>query len=127
MQDPREKAIFRYFNGDRWVWGDPLALSRRLDTSLGDPDAVFADVGDPDPKVWRPAVECLIANVRDVFAIAPIDPETGAGGTEEHCRAALQALWEFLAKKKPTNATMPSSSASITSTPTPSPTKSLSA
>lgn len=114
---PQEKAIFKFWNGTRHVWGDPLALSRRLDAVLGDPDAVFEAIRSEDMRERHAALECLIANVREVFAMPPIDPETGAGATEEDVQTALRALWKFLAKKKPSTDTPPSSSPSTGSPP----------
>lgn len=118
--DPQEKAIFRYHNGTRMVWADPLTVQRRLDAALGDPDVVFKDVNDNDPLVWRPALECLIAAVREVFVMPGIDPETGQGATEEDCRTALNSLQDFLAKKKPSAAGSPILSAPTESCPSPS-------
>jgi len=106
-----DRNIFQYHDGSALVWGDPLALQRRLYLALHDPDQVFADAASPDAAVRLPALGLLVEATRSAFAMQPFDPTTGQGATEEHCRLALEALWECLAKKKPTAASSPTSPA----------------
>lgn len=103
------KACFRFWNGARFVWADPLRVERRLYAALGDPHAVFAASQSSEFVIASTALEQLVEAVRDVFRMEPFDDETGAGATEEDCRNALQALWDYLAKKKLSAAASPTS------------------
>jgi hypothetical protein len=41
----RDRAVFRYFDGERWLFGDPLATRRKLIlATAGDLDEILAAV-----------------------------------------------------------------------------------
>ena len=121
-------GVFRFFDGEKPRYGDPLKIHRELYMALGSPDEVFAAYESDDPAAWMPAAGRIAEAARLAFPMAPFDPATGKGATEQHCRDAVDALWACLAgeKKAGTTAGSPTGSPATTSTPTSSPSPSAS-
>jgi hypothetical protein len=115
-----------YWNGRAEVWGDPFALHEDLVHALdGDPNRVLAEaeadrlpprehfateeeyqevvarVALAEPMAYR-AKKLLVAAVRQVFGMAPFDPQTGEGATAKQCRKVLEDFvrYEQDCKKK---------------------------
>lgn len=97
--------IFQYHNGEKPVWGDPLRIQRLLHLALPDAPAVLQGVRNKDLA----AVGKLMEAVPLAFGMKPFDPESGEGATEAVCKAAVEALWAFLASKKKSSAGVPTS------------------
>lgn len=113
MSDQRDRDIFQYFNGECEAWGDPLAIHRRLTLALGGhPNRYIEQAKAAEELVAAEAEEKLDEAIRIAFRMVPFDPLTGSGATENHCRAALAAYADFLEKKNPSGATLPSPSPS---------------
>lgn len=115
----QNKNIFRYFNGEKEVYGDPLRIQRDLYLKLGDPDAAFKAADEGNDFY---AQNTIVDNAREAFHMVPFNPETGTGATDEDVEAALTALFSYFEKKSLNSATKPSSEPSTTSIPTASPT-----
>jgi hypothetical protein len=125
---PKERAIFRYYNGAQIVYGDPLHMDLRLREALGgNAKQVYEDYNDDEhPEVNIPATLKLIEATRAAFEMLPFDPLTGQGARDEHCLKALWDLWEWTEKNGSGAVSSPSGSRPSTSIPSsdPSPTSS---
>ena len=101
MFTDQERSIFSYHNGTAEVFGDPLALARKLTIALqGDiqnaVDAAYnSKTGDADGSMDR-----LLNAIRDVFALPALDPTTGKGVTDLMALAVYRRFAEFAAAKK---------------------------
>jgi len=98
----RQRKVFPYSNGVAQVWGDPVAIYRKMLAEFdGDLDLILQRSRDKSqPRLWSESVERLVEAVRKVFGMVPIDPVTGEGADETDCLAAAVAWREFLAAKK---------------------------
>lgn len=131
MYTAKERAIFRYWNGKRHVWGDPVLLYERLAAETGgDPVGLLEKA---DGRVELPpeltleqrqaaqdslkvqANEQIRAAVRSAFAMVPWNPEADkpedAGATAQECDDALDALYAFFDDQKKSAGDMPASEA----------------
>lgn len=128
-----QRVIFRYYNGETEVFGDPLRLYRQiLAMTAGKPtelsEKVFIDLSKASPQDILASGEAndkLVAIVRQVFQMKPFNPVDGTGAMEAHCHAAWRELATFLsiAKKKEGNsptASSPSVGPQVSLNPTPS-------
>jgi hypothetical protein len=130
-----QRNIFAYNDGCREVFGDPVAIDRRLTQALGcSPHLVLTDAKATLPgttelngPVAFPAIERLMAATRQAFEMAPFDKATGMGAREEDCLAALNAFCSYMQVKKKNTAPSRTSSAPSAATRSPSPTKPTSA
>jgi hypothetical protein len=96
-----ERQVFAYFNGLATVYGDPMRVLRAMLAAFdGDPNPTIEQMDSPEPTLWVPAAERMVAAVREVFGMAPFDPATGQGATDADCLAALQAWQGWMAAKK---------------------------
>lgn len=81
---PRERLIFRYFNGHRTVLADPLVLCQRVSSRGKELDRlqVVARSTLIQPKVAEEHRVEYVAHLRDVFKIPPLVDsfEVGEGG-----------------------------------------------
>ena len=95
-----EKDIFQYFDGVLAVYGDPLAIERRMEEHLGQPIAqALQETKAAEISLSRRAEDRLFAAVREAFEMAPWYKQTGEGATEKDCRLAFKALVDFIKKK----------------------------
>lgn len=107
-----EPFTFTYFDGAKVVHGDPLPLHRRLhQAAAGNLGQVLKDSRSEDIHVAYPAIEKMVAIVRDVFEMAPFDRATGKGATEAHCHDVLDGFFTFLDGEKKSPGPSPTSSA----------------
>lgn len=117
--DEQIRKVFPYFNGSAQVWGDPLAIYRALMKEFeGDTKPILeafrsralVPEGTPPEEAaaalaagearWTAAAGRLVEFVRRAFAMAPFDPATGTGATEEDCLAALEDYHAWMRSKK---------------------------
>lgn len=132
-----ERRSFAYFDGEKQVFADPLAVWRRLLRALdGDfhgawedaqPKKVLGDDGKPlppsDPRVASATLarlageERLLGAVREALALPAFDPTTGKGATEEDVQVALDAYCDYLEKKRKSTESSPTSSPATASFP----------
>lgn len=128
MYGDAERAIFEYFNGEQKVFGDPLAIRRRLIHELSqygdDPDQLISnwragayrkdDVPEGPEReaaeeqylklepVRYAAAEKIYPAVRVAFRMASFDPATGHGALEADCIKALEDYFAWMTEKKTT-------------------------
>lgn len=106
-----ERAIFPYHNGERQVYGDPMALSRRLTIHAGGDidalvrdwrkDPVLDDAGQelPGSRALRlQHEEKIVEAVRKAFQMIPWDDSTGQGATWDQCMTAFEDFLRFWEK-----------------------------
>lgn len=97
------QTVFKYFNGERELYGDPLAIERKLRAACGGKPKELADaVNDEtaDDVKWAAAEEKLIRAVRDALQMAPFDVTTGKGATDATCRKAWDVFWRYMDDQK---------------------------
>lgn len=132
MGEAVNRNVFRYFNGVKDVYGDPLRIRDDLYILLGDPDAAFEAAWGKDGDKSRDAKfdvesarasKIIMDNAREAFDMAPFDKDTGQGATDEDVYNAVEALFGYFEKKSENTGGSLSSSPSTTSTPTACPTK----
>lgn len=103
-----ERDIFKYNNGEKEVFGDPMAIDRTIRARLGNPAKIIEQVNSIDlntadsPQLSQglQAQETMCVAVREAFGLKPFDPETGKGATESHCFAVWAQFVNFLDEKK---------------------------
>ncbi len=106
MYAEEEKKIFSYFDGTAEVWGDPIAIERRLTQLLdGNPNAFITRSTDPNGTMAYEAAERLWAAVRVAFDM-PFTKADG-GATEDQVTAALDKFSDYLEKKNQSGASTP--------------------
>ncbi len=103
MFSEKERSIFKYFNGKKEVFGDPIAIHRRLLTCdnfdlAGDfklVDALSKPIAQKSPgfaKEGLQAFDRLVSACRKAFKLPAFDEETGEGLVEEEI---IQLFAEF--------------------------------
>lgn len=113
----KDKQCFKYFNGETSLYGDPLALQRRLTMACKcDPNELWEQTqeGVPLDQRWL-AQEKMCKAVREAFGMVPFDPLTGTGARDEHCLAAWNEFWSWMGEKKNQPASSPTSQPSTAS------------
>lgn len=102
-----------YNNGKADVYGDPLAIHRRLVHHLGgDPNQFLKDYRSEVEPVAFEATQRLLAATTSAFGLFPFDPMTGEGATEDDTLNVLFDLVDWLeSKKKSTGNSLTSSPA----------------
>lgn len=106
---PREKGIFRYFDGSKWRRSDPFELNRNLE-KIGGKDWTGLMTGiniekTPFEKLshgmlasvatnWNYSVEKLAELARKVFGLKPVSDDPDAPGLPDS--ACLTVLMDFL-------------------------------
>jgi hypothetical protein len=96
-----ERGIFRYHNGEKLVYGDPLRIDLAYREALkGSAETVHRDYNNEDPAINGPATLKLVDAVMVAFPMEPFDPDTGSGATGARCVEALWAWWAFLKKNE---------------------------
>lgn len=102
MFTAEERQLFRYHNGEREVFGDPLRIWRRLNNHLegkgretweaAAQEANLLEADRAQEKIYRAAVVA--------FDLVPLDPDTGAGCTEDHVKEVLDSFLKWIEQKK---------------------------
>jgi hypothetical protein len=129
MYTAKERAIFRYWNGKRHVWGDPVLLYERLATEAGGDLVGLLDKAEgkielpPELTIEQrqqaaealriQANEQIREAVRTAFRMAPWNPEAekpeDTGATAQECDDALGALYDFFEDQKKSAGDTPAS------------------
>lgn len=111
MFTPDDRLIYRYSNGDRDMFGDPMVIKRTM-IRLADGDlpgliekAVppeTSDTGDVPSSISQrvAAEERLLKIIREAFHLPEIDPETGAGVTDSMVWRVWDDFGEFIMGEK---------------------------
>ena len=104
MFSDEARNVFKYNDGTKDVYADPLDVRRRMMRATnGEMDLILEDYGrkvkDADGKFLpeeymrkATAEESLATAVREAFRLPPFDPETGLGATDSR---ALEVFVEF--------------------------------
>lgn len=96
---PGERLIYRYFNGEKTVFADPLviyaAIVAKSDEMSREINALKTDFGSQANDITKDAHDSLVAKVRKIFDIKPWDGEKGL--TE---RESLDLFDHFLIYKE---------------------------
>lgn len=92
---PGDEAVYRYYDGRRWVDGDPMELLLLLnsDESFGEVDLKMSAVPDRNGAA---ATLKIVAGVRKAFKLPPQD-KGGLGAAA--CIRLLTHFWTYLEKK----------------------------
>lgn len=95
------KDIFPYFNGSRQVFGDPIAIYRRMLRALQKPldHQIELTKGGENELMHLEAYGKLYAAVRVAFPMVPFNEGTGEGASEADCQRALDGLLSWIEKK----------------------------
>lgn len=104
MFNESQRLIFKYYNGEKAVYADPLEIERKVSVYLDDTTAgiiVKAAGGEAVPPMAEfEANNKLLAVIRKVFAMKPFDMETGQGAMEADCFLAWNQWCSFMDEKK---------------------------
>lgn len=98
----QERAIFKYFDGAREVYGDPLALWREFTAACGGNPKQWMEWAFDESQPLRHADYNgkVIQATRAVFRMVPYDRTTNEGAQDHHVQAALEGLFAFFDQKK---------------------------
>lgn len=108
----RKRRIFKYHNGDRVIWADPLVLKKRL-MEVAPALAIDIKVAESPSKDWYTAHGQMIQKICDIFKLHKADPfnmEKG-GLSEDQIPAVLE---NFLAYEETQKKNMKTSATSLT-------------
>jgi hypothetical protein len=121
MYPDDQRRVFKYYDGEKEVYGDPLALRTEIFIATnGDPDGlskkVFTVLAPDTPtdqilEAFR-AQKQIAEIVMRVFNMKPFDPATGSGATIEHCHMTWRLFGRFLAGEKKNTVNSPTESPS---------------
>lgn len=110
MFSEQERNIFEYFDGEKKLFGDPLALQRKIRIALGaDWDFVREHTGPGDHEEPQKSIAHgkMLAAVREAFGMRPFDPLSGKGATDKLCLATWNTFSSWLDEKKNPPVTSP--------------------
>lgn len=99
IYNPKERFIFRYFNGEKVVPADPMVLQKRLTEKIQELSSDIKVANVPQYPGSKEAYESLCANIRLIFKIKPLDQ---GGLTETELEELLSKFVDYCnwAKKK---------------------------
>jgi hypothetical protein len=122
---PAERRIFRYWNGERWVDGDPMVIHRRIMDVVGDFTAYCIAASSP-MKDAESATCRACEMIRVFFDLKPLIGNDAAGTlTNEDCvdLFVTYRAWQARLKKNLRNTPIPARaiSASTASSPAAAP------
>jgi hypothetical protein len=119
------REIFRFWDGSKWRWADPIALNRELDKAGGEHWAAHLDVLSIsfridelklDPNMQRnqataldESTQDLVRIIRTAFALPAFDPRSGLGLTEAECIDLLAGYLHWMAQAESDARPLPSS------------------
>jgi len=122
----RRRLIFRYWDGLRGRWADPIALNRELDKAGGEHWAAHLDVlsisaridelkldGNMQrnqAKALDESTQDLVRIVRTAFALPAFESSSGLGLTEAECIDLLAGYLNWMAQAESDTRPSPSSS-----------------
>lgn len=96
-----QRKVFAYCNGTSQVYGDPLAIFRKIVAAFdGDPNPTLTAMVSPEVALWAAATERMLPIVREVFQMVPFDPATGLGASDSMVLDALVAWQGWMNEKK---------------------------
>ena len=122
MWSEAERQIFGpYHDGRAQVYGDPLAIWRRLVHGLdGDVNRWLTHARSEEPEIRYQATERILVATVEAFDLAPFDRATGQGVLERDAMAILNTFFDWIDQKKSPPVNSPTSAPPTTSVPGPS-------
>jgi hypothetical protein len=109
----RSRRIFRYWNGTKWIWADPIVLQREIDKAGGDNWTANLDILraatsfdssklgpallKEQSKAVEEAVAAIVGIVRKSFDAPAID-SSGKGVTEAECVNMLAQFTNWMSE-----------------------------
>ena len=110
MTPPDQLVFGPYWDGRAAVFADPFRARRRLAQALqGEPQVWVDRYNDPADPQHHEAVDFVLKAARWALDMAPFDPATGAGATEDHVEAVLRQFLEYQSEGKTRAACSPTS------------------
>ncbi len=88
----RRRGLFRYHNGQRWVYADPLPLYRKV---LKEADQLVV-LGAAFDQQKDPEASEFVQKLAGIFELARYNSETGRGLTDAEVVAVFQQFDAFL-------------------------------
>ena len=114
MFTEKERQVYKFAAPDGSTrFADPLDLYRKLLIAFGGSFQAYdqslppreGQELDPDGEVQRAqAEEKVVAAVRGVLQLKPVDPLTGEGATDQQCLDVIDDFMRYLAEKKKSTA-----------------------
>lgn len=107
----KQRRVFLYHNGESEVYGDPLAIQRKLRAYMGGDCKKVVDAINSDNAIEvDAAADVFHAAVVKAFDIKRVfDPKTGDGFTEADLRKLWDIFQKWLSEKKNPPASGPTS------------------
>jgi hypothetical protein len=102
----RKRLVFRYWNGERTVQGDPFALYRAL---LHHPDMNLETMASMLDAGMEPESTVVLQGLSDVFGLRRFNPRTGYGLTDWEVKDVLVAFEAYLMGLKKSTSSGPTS------------------
>lgn len=122
---PKERKIYRYFNGEKVVHADPMILYKKI-MAVGQELAVDIDVAKSPCKEAIQADDEAVRKLREIFEVKPVTSD-GKGLGEAEVIELFDHFWEFLEGLKKNSSPSSTTSTSASSPPADSVTPSTSA
>lgn len=114
-----ERAVYGpYWNGEKEVFADPLAVYRGLISATeGDPNYWIGKARSGTLAEQAAAWDKLVPAARSALGLVAFDADTGKGATEAEVRKALSDFLVYCKKKGPSGLTPRTSSPPTTPPP----------
>jgi hypothetical protein len=109
----KRRVIFRYWNGERTVLGDPFAIWRGL---LHHPQMNLETMAGMLDAGIEPESTTVLNGLAEVFGLKRFDPRTGIGLTDWEIKDVLVAYEAYLGLLKKSTSPGPTSSQPTDST-----------
>lgn len=120
-----ERGIFRYHNGSKYVYGDPLAIEDRMrkaaqghqdDMEFLPYESVLKNLDSDSPDLYIDATGRIVPIIAAGFKVKPLDEDTGEGLTRAQMLNLLISFFNFADAVKKNIEGSPNRSPSIDST-----------
>jgi len=110
MFDERERKVFKYHDGEKDVWADPLAMSRKLRALMGgNPEKIVTQYNSDVQMDSDNAAEVFFPAIAEAFQVKRFDRLTGDGFTDEDLLKTWEMFQAWLEAKKKRDANLPTS------------------
>jgi hypothetical protein len=110
----KDRSIYPFMRNGKQVYGDPVALLRKLTACLGGEDGMdqtITQAQDGPPEVAFKAMDAIRNATCVAFGLGePFNEETGKGVTEEEWLDVYAGFMEWLKKNATTDENWPTSS-----------------
>lgn len=109
------KNIFKYNNGERDVFGDPILIETRFFKTLmeqGNPESILKNLGEENHALREDAINKFVPAVMAAFKVKPLDEETGDGLTVSQMIDLYSDYFQWYAGVKKNTEDTPNSSQS---------------